>query len=253
MCQFSEYPGTVGWKSGFRLIKDQILAPQPVPPLDANGDDPCDAPTSNCVRRFDRNRKDTYRYAFFGHFIGIPKDPCLLKDASGNFILDENGNTQFDVTCNTDDFHVPRTNSGIADFPGGDLYISLGAFVDSDGLPVGTPYMQAGTLMHESGHTFEFTHAGPPKFPVREPNCKPNYLSVMNYLFQLRGLPQENAQGVPAPVADYSGQTLQPIPEVTLFDGQPFTAPLPYRTGWYAPKATSYLKNQPGGAALEAL
>ena len=66
--------------------------------------------------------------------------------------------------------------------------------------------MQAGTLMHESGHNFELTHAGPPKFPVREPNCKPNYLSVMNYLFQLRGLPQEDAQGVPVSVADYSGR-----------------------------------------------
>ena len=47
------------------------------------------------------------------------------------------------------DFHVPRTNTGVGDFPGGDVIVTLGAFDDVDGKPVGTPFMQASTLMHE--------------------------------------------------------------------------------------------------------
>jgi hypothetical protein len=232
VCQFSAYPGTVGWKSGFRVLRDQVLAGAP-PNVD--GTDPCDAPNSSCVRRFDRNRKDLFRYALFAHAIGMPKDPCFLKNANGEVATDTNGNPISDLSCNTPDFHVPRTNSGIADFPGGDLLVTLGAFDDNNGLPIGTDYMQAGTLMHELGHNFELTHAGPPAFPVREPNCKPNYLSVMNYLFQLRGL--LDAAG--APQLDYSDAVIGGINETGLLDA-PFP-PVPYRTGWYAPLHKSYL------------
>lgn len=210
--QYPDYPGTVGWKTGFNFLKEEL--------------------------GFDRGRKDIFRYALFAHSLGMPKDPCFLKDADGNYELDEGGFPKTDLACIAlgGDFHVPRTNSGIADFPGGDMLITLGAFEDSNGLPIGTDYMQAATLMHESGHNFELTHAGPPQIP-REPNCKPNYLSVMNYLFQLRGL--LDANGVPQ--LDYSRQALAGIFETTLFDA-PFTD-VPYRTGWYAPLATSYLKN----------
>ena len=230
VCQYRFDPGTVGWKSGYRVLRDQVLVG---PPPAANGDDPCDAPNSACVRRFDRNRKDIFHYTLFVHALGMPKDPCFLKDAAGDFVV-ENGGPVIDPTCNTPDFHVPRTNSGIADFPGGDGIVALGAFDDSSGLPIGTDYMQVATWAHESGHNFEFTHAGPPQIP-REPNCKPNYLSVMNYLFQLRGL--LNAAGEPLP--DFSGQVLTGINETGLVDG-PFPS-VPYRTGWYAPLATSYL------------
>ena len=60
---------------------------------------------------------------------------------------------------------MPRTNTGVGDFPGGDLLVTLGAFDDAAGQPVGTPFMQASTLMHELGHTFELTHGG-------APNCR---------------------------------------------------------------------------------
>ena len=67
------------------------------------------------------------------------------------------------------DFRVPRTYSGIGDFPGGDLVVSLGGFKDAAGRPVGTPFMQASTLAHEFGHTAERRHGG----EAFEPNCKP--------------------------------------------------------------------------------
>jgi hypothetical protein len=211
VCQFSDYPGTVGWKTGFRFLKEEA---------------------------FDPVRKDMFRYAFFAHSVGIPKDSCQLTLPGGTMVSDPACDRK-DASGRSvrPDFHVPRTNSGIGDFPGGDLLITLGAFDDAAGNPVGTDFMQASTLMHELGHTFELTHAGPPVMP-REPNCKSNYLSVMNYLFQLRGL--LDPAGVPQ--MDYSAEANPGIFEGALTDGGPLMA-LRYRTGWYAPRASSYLNN----------
>lgn len=47
----------------------------------------------------------------------------------------------------------------------------------------GTLYQQAGTFMHELGHNLGLHHGGGDSI-----NGKPNYLSVMNYAFQTRGL-----------------------------------------------------------------
>jgi hypothetical protein len=208
--QYPQYPGTVGWKTGFKFLRDEILG-------------------------FDRNRKDMFRYVLFGHSLGMPKEPCLRPDGTSDFTCQDTN----------PDFHVPVTNSGIADFPGGDLLVTLGAFVDADGLPVGSPFMQGSTIMHEWGHTFELTHAGTPTIP-REPNCKPNYLSVMNYLFQLRGL--LDPAGLPR--MDFARGTVGELNEFSLSDGPlPALAPL-YRTGWYAKKDSSYLKGV-GAAATK--
>jgi hypothetical protein len=65
---------------------------------------------------------------------------------------------------------------------------------------LGRPFVQASTTFHELGHNYNLWHGGQPgdlgsKFPVAtatsttiEPNCKPNYLSSMSYLFQVHGL-----------------------------------------------------------------
>ena len=202
--QYPKHPGTVGWKTGFQLIRDELLG-------------------------FDRNRKDIFHYVLFGHSVGIPREPCLNADGSA------------DLACQASNpgFHVPRTNSGIADFPGGDVLVTLGAFDDGQQLPVGTAFMQASTLMHELGHNFELTHAGlqslDPAVP-REPNCKPLYLSTMNYLYQLRGLP--DAKG--GLHLDYSATDTATLDEL---GGLSEKAPVggQYRLGWYAPLNNSYL------------
>ena len=217
VCQFSEYPGTVGWKTGFKFLRDQVLIGEPAP--QPGEEDLCDLPGSACVRRFDRNRKDMFRYALFAHALGLPKSEEPTDPG----------------------FHEPRTNTGVGDFPGGDVMVTLGAFSDTDGLPVGTPFMQASTLMHELGHNMERRHGG----GALEPNCKPTYLSVMNYLYQLRGLLDKDGK----PHLDFSGEILSPINETLLADGFVSGTSKGYRMGWYAPLSGSYLDGR-GKAAL---
>ena len=72
------------------------------------------------------------------------------------------------------------TNGGIAKgLPSSDFIVSLGAAANG----VGTTRQQAGTFMHELGHTLGLRHGGGDHL-----NYKPNYLSVMNYYFGMRGL-----------------------------------------------------------------
>lgn len=77
-------------------------------------------------------------------------------------------------------------SSGLAEISGNDSIISLGGW----GLNTSTTEnqnklinYQAGTVMHEFGHNLSLRHGG-----NDEVNYKPNYYSVMNYLYQLRGL-----------------------------------------------------------------
>jgi hypothetical protein len=57
-------------------------------------------------------------------------------------------------------------------------YPSLGSVPDK----TGTPDEQVGTFMHELGHNMGLHHGG-----GDDPNYKPNYPSVMNYMFQFIG------------------------------------------------------------------
>jgi VCBS repeat-containing protein len=226
VCQFSNYPGTVGWKAGYRFLRDEVLVQ---PPLNPDGSDPCDLRGNTCERRFDSNRQDLFHYALFAHHLGLPKSefPCL---ASGVPVPgDANGACTVAGQIENPEFFDPKTNTGIADFPGADILVSLGGFQDVDGLPVGTPFMQAATLMHELGHNFERRHGG----EAFEPNCKPTYLSVMNYLYQLRGLLDDAGR----PHLDFSGTVGATVDEANLNGA----VASPYRLGWYAPLATSYL------------
>jgi hypothetical protein len=75
--------------------------------------------------------------------------------------------------------------------------------------PGGTENQQVGTFMHELGHSLGLGHGG-----GDEINFKPNYFSIMNYLWQL-----ETSY---LPIRPFSGWSLQfsgtaPLP--TLFEG----------------------------------
>ncbi len=77
-------------------------------------------------------------------------------------------------------------SSGLADLVGPSLLVSLGGWgfrTEPAAMLNKLVNSQAATLMHEFGHNLGLEHGG------NEPlNYKPNYFSIMNYLYQLQGL-----------------------------------------------------------------
>ena len=68
-------------------------------------------------------------------------------------------------------------SSGIAELPGNDFMVTLGGWSPLSIQAVGGQQaVEAGTFMHELGHTLILRHGG-----TDDINCKPNYLSVMSY------------------------------------------------------------------------
>jgi hypothetical protein len=76
--------------------------------------------------------------------------------------------------------------------------------------------------MHELGHNLGLLHGGPDSV-----NCKPNYQSVMNYLFQTHGLQTASGQIT----FDYSRQTLPVLNESALNESG--LGSMAYRTRYY--------------------
>jgi hypothetical protein len=240
ICQFPGYPGTVTWKRGFLALRGAFVHDadgtelNPLSPVNPGGTQAdadllstCESPAGNCRRRFDRERNNFFHYVLFAHSRGIPKssDPT------------------------SSDFHVPSSSGGRGDLPAGaDAVVTLGWWDNF----VGTDLNQASTLLHEIGHNLGLWHGGSPvqitdaagTSPTKvnvyfEPNCKPNYLSLMNYAFGFAGLLDDD--GVPH--VDFSGGKIDDIDETLLSDGAlagtspPYTPQ--YRTAWFVPTAST--------------
>jgi hypothetical protein len=241
-CEFASFPGTVGWKLGLQLYRDA--------PVGDDGQELAVAQIANTWqsgehrRRFDRIRQDYFHYILYAHGRGKPKStfPCL--DASNP--PNPTGYAS-DGTCSgglTDNpaFHVPISVSGVADLPGNSVLITLGLWDNF----VGTPYVQASTTLHELGHNLNLWHGGAPPIwgdqsnpTILEPNCKVNYLSSMNYLFQVHGLFDSSGRLH----LDYSGATQSDVDEQHLLDaalGPSAPAYVPaWFTPWFAPDGVS--------------
>jgi sugar lactone lactonase YvrE len=104
------------------------------------------------------------------------------------------------------------SGSGLSDVGGVGTLVTLGQWGTNATLSA-----YAGTLMHELGHTLGlnlhggsfYDHVSGDYRPTIEPNCKSNYQSVMNYMFQTRLLGPDG-------VLDFSSQALSPLNETSL-------------------------------------
>jgi len=178
----------------------------------------------NISPHFAQNRKDSFHYALFAHALGGP------FNAKGQPVDPFSGQPT----------NMPKSYSGIAHRPGGGFMVTLGLW-RSD-IPandqVGSVLVQSGTLMHELGHNLGLGHAG----KATTPNCMPNYPSVMNYLYQTRGLTDSfgNEQ------VDYSNGLLRPLNEGSLFANTSL-GNVRYRVRYYGPLAP----NQPAMQAAQ--
>jgi hypothetical protein len=232
-CRFPAYRGVVGWKTGFRFLRDQ--------PLDGN----CAVDPNTCSRRFDRNRKDIFHYALFAHALGVQRLDDPNTTSVNESVLDDPTTPALDPTP------VPVGVSGTGDgggSGGGDLMVTLG-FWDNF---VGTDFQQASTLMHELGHNFGLRH-GPTYISsglLTVQNCQPNYESVMNYAFQVHGLTVKSTN-VPVDgfqpndsVIDYSREVLpgvnQTINETTLNESAGLGT-MKYATAWHVNRNAALL------------
>jgi hypothetical protein len=138
-------------------------------------------------------------------------------------------------------------HSGIArNIPSSDFIISLGNWSSGSilGIPFGeggTTSDQAGTFMHELGHNLGLRHGGFEDLPHR----KPNYLSVMNYSFQLTGLHFNGSNGL----FDYSRFDLPQLNEANLDEhaglsgGQALSG---YGTSWFCGSSQEWRNNANG-------
>ncbi|MEJ2792254.1 lamin tail domain-containing protein [Iodobacter sp. LRB] len=90
------------------------------------------------------------------------------------------------IMANSQESDGSAGSSGLAEINGNDSMVTLGSWGLSSGSGSNTNLLlnyQASTIMHELGHNFGLEHGG-----NESNNYKPNYYSVMNYLYQLPGL-----------------------------------------------------------------
>lgn len=135
---------------------------------------------------FNSARDSSFRYVIFGHsypsaLLGGPAGSSGLADGCGNpscsdFIVSLGGYGRQTVDADL---------NGAPDIDPPPPLLPVPRVVGPrPGLPVdGTFNNHTGTFLHELGHTMALRHGG-----VDDTNFKPNFLSIMSYSFQMRGL-----------------------------------------------------------------
>ena len=134
-----------------------------------------------------------------------------IKDA--HFTEDLKAVSRYCLFAHRIDFGSSNSFSGISrgdadtGFAGSDFIVSLGDPEVGVG-GVGSIAQQAGTFMHELGHSLGLRHGG-----NEDVQGKPNYISVMNYYFQFGGV----CPGA-SPCFDFSREKLDELDENKLVE-----------------------------------
>lgn len=105
--------------------------------------------------------------------------------------------------------------SGVAKLPGNDFLVTLGGADWTQ-----STLEQAGTFMHELGHNLDLRHGGIQDLP----NYKPNYFSVMNYLYQTNGLIAGGKQHV-LNYSEFDSNTVPNLDETMLDEAAGLSLP----------------------------
>jgi sugar lactone lactonase YvrE len=134
--------------------------------------------------------------------------------------------------------------SGYSDLGGADSAVTLGLWLTAKNQDMSKrANVLAGTIFHEIGHTLGLSHGGlyydaPPSYvPTFDSNCKPNYQSVMNYLFQLDLVgPNKTVAFSNQTLATLNENTAGSVTQLTDTLGNAATFPT---SAWYVPYTTS--------------
>jgi CSLREA domain-containing protein len=115
----------------------------------------------------------------------------------------------------------PTSSSGLADIRGPNIIVTLGTWAGEGANPFGgTREEQAGTIVHELGHNLVLGHGG----RGDSTHYKPNYHSVMNYLWQT-----PKAGYASSWVLGYSHSAFPDIDEATIVEADGFDGHVGHR------------------------
>ena len=187
VCQFSEYPGTVGWKSGFRFLRDEVFSVTPTPPVPtpAHADSkttvtcPATPATSDSIatgRTCSGMRCSPTRWAC--------RSPKSVSRRTGRRCRRRRPAA---ATRPSRQPRLPRA----ADEHRRRRLPGRRRHGDARGVQRprrDCPWARRSCRPRRSCTSSGTTWSGGTAASAFEPNCKPTYLSVMNYLYQLRGL-----------------------------------------------------------------
>jgi hypothetical protein len=157
-----------------------------------------------------------WHYAIFGYSGGLSA-------------LEPNGNAcPVDPLCGG---YPDPNSSGYSELPGFNFILALGSLTEGVGLTLDQisnyDNIVASVFMHELGHNFGLEHGGVVNsnglFPPESCDVgKPNYISVMNYRYNINGIPYAATPGSNIPVdyhqwrVDYSSFTALTLTETDL-------------------------------------
>jgi len=120
-------------------------------------------------------------------FVSSETAPSILDHKVNNFDMKRRPIFHYMLMANSQQEDGSGGSSGYAEIYGNDAIITLGSWglsLETEEQKNATINFQASTIMHEFGHNLGLRHGGD-----ENTNNKPNHLSIMNYLYQLNGLP----------------------------------------------------------------